>query len=269
MKKYSVQNITYAGLLSLCMPVIGFTASVESDVKTYLQENNPEGLGSYPAVFEHVHNIHAPIIKESTYVTVLYYFTTADDPKIDDEIVLAGSAVTSAIAKADAEMAEAKAKGGEGQDRRGVYITDAVCGAFNGALRAAYKQTTAAWKAVEGSMKAALAAGVEPSLAGTVISRGIDTCLDEKLDYEVWMYVQHGLNAGLTGTGATFSYLAPYNAYLSPLGQNREVFNYPVYENEVCVANCVNEPPDPPLPPIPPLPPTPSPSPSPCVSNCI
>lgn len=266
MKKDSVQNISFAGLLALCMPVIGFTASVESDVKFYLQENQPEGLDNYPAVFEHVYNKHAPVIKESTYVTVLYYFTTADDPKIDDEIVLASNAVTSAIAKADAEMAEAKAINEKLEDRRGFYITDAVCGAFKGALGAAYKQTTAAWKAVEGSMKAALANGVEPSLAATVVSRGIDACLDEKLNYEVWMYVQHGLNTGLSGTGITYSYLAPYNAYLSPAGLNRGAFNFPVYENEVCVANCVNQPPVPPLPPQPPLP---SPSPSTCVSNCI
>ena len=273
MKKYSVKNIGLAGLLVLLMPVIGFAASIESDVKTYLQENKPEGLDNYPPVFEHVYSKHAPVIKESTYVTVLYYFTTADDPKIDDEIVLASNAVTSAIAKADAEMAEAKAKGEEVEDRRGFYITDAVCGAFKGALSAAYKQTTAAWKAVEGSMKAALASGVEPSLAATVVSRGIDTCLDEKLSYEVWMYVQHGLNTGLSGTGATFSYLAPSSAYLSPAGLNREY--YPVFENEVCVENCVGQAPVPPVPPLPPLPPvpsptpTPSPSPSPCVSNCI
>ena len=269
MEKYSVQNCCLAGLLVLFMPVIGFAASVESDVKSYLQENNPEGLGDYLPVFEHVHSKHAPVIKESTYVTVQYYFATADDPKIDDEIVLAGNAVTSAIARADAEMAEAKAKGEEVESQRSSYITDAVCGAFRGAIRAAYKQTTASWKAVEGSVKAALAAGVEPSVAATVITRGIDTCLDEKLDYEVWMYVQHGLNIGLSGTGVTYSYLAPYNAYLSPAGPNRGAFNFPVFENEVCVANCVNETPEPPLPPLPPQPPVPSPSPSTCVSNCI
>lgn len=259
-------------MLVLLMPVIGFGASVEADVKTYLQENKADGLDSYPLVFEHVYNQHAPLIKESTYVTVLYYLTTVDDPKVDDLILLASNAVASVIAKADAEMAEAKAKDEKIEDRRSFYITDAVCGAFKGALSAPYKQTTAAWKAVEGSMKAALAAGVVPSLAASVVSRGIDTCLDEKLDYEVWMYVQHGLNTGLAGTGVTFSYIAPSSAYLSPAGVKGEVFNYPVFENDVCVANCVGESPVPPLPPLPPMPsPSPSPSPSPpdCVSNCI
>lgn len=268
MKKHSVKNIALAGLLTL-MPVTGFAASVESDVKSYLQENKPEGLDNYPQVFDFVYSRHAPVIKESTFVTVIYYFTTAEDPKIDDEIVLASQAVTSAIAKAEAEMAEARANNEQVEDRRGLYITDAVCGVFKGAIRSAFKQTTSAWKAVEGSLKAALAAGVEPNLAATVVSRGIDTCLDEKLEYEVWMYVQHGLNAGLSGTGTTFSYLAPYSAYRSPAGTNAEIFNTPIFENEICVKNCGDQPPAPPPPPPPGKSPSPSPSPTTCVSNCI
>lgn len=260
MKKYTVKNTGLAGLLVLFMPMVSFAASIESEVKAYLEQNQPTGLDSYLPVFNELYNQNAPVIKEPTYVAVLYYFATADDPKIDDEIVLANSAVTSAIAKADAEAADAKAKGEEIEDRRGFYITDAVCGAFKGALSAAFKQTTAAWKAVEGGMKAALDGGVEPSLAATVVSRGIDTCLDEKLDYEVWMYVQDGLNNALAATGVAYSYLAPTGAYLLPSGLNGEI------DNEVCVENCVNQPLPPPTPP--PLP-SPSPSPTTCVSNCL
>ena len=252
MKKNRVKKLGLAGLFcALILPVPGFTDSVTTDVKSYLDEKKPENISEYPPVFEHVHDQHAPVIKESTLVTVLFYFTEADEPKVDDIITLTRQAVTSAIAKANAELAASRAAGEEGEDRRGFYITDAVCGAFSGALSSAYKQTTAAWKSVEGGMLAALAAGADPSFAATVVSRGIDTCLDEKLDYEVWMYVQQGINAGLAGTGVAYSYLAPTGAYLLPPGLDGEIF-----PEVICVENCVDNPP------VPPLPPGPSPSPS-------
>jgi hypothetical protein len=106
-------------------------------------------------------------------------------------------------------------------------------------------------------MQAALAAGVEPSFAATVVARGIDTCLDEKLDYEVWLYVHSGIRIGLDGTGVSYSYLAPTGAYKSP-GKNGEViFDKPADEKEVCVEDCI----------------TPEPrggdKPPECVSNCL
>jgi hypothetical protein len=185
-------------------------------------------------------------------------FAASDEAEI---VAQAEDAVTAAIASANAE-------GGSTEGLRSTYITDAVCGAFKAALDASYKQTTAAWKTVEGGMKAALASGVEPSLAATVVSRGIDACLEEKLEYKVWMFVQHGLNMGLAGTGVSYSYIAPTSAYMSPAGLGTGIFRYPVFENNVCVENCESEPPGPPEPPEPPVP-GPSPSPSTCVSNCI
>ena len=102
MKIHSVKNIALAGLLIVLVPVTGFSASVESNLKSYMQDNKPEGLHQYPQAFDHIYSKHAPVIKESTFVTVLHYFTTTDDTKIDDAIVLNNHAVTSAIAKAEA-----------------------------------------------------------------------------------------------------------------------------------------------------------------------
>ena len=265
MKNMIIRNTGLAGLLCvMILPVTSLADSVQSDVKAYLEDKKPQSLDDSPPVFVHVHSKHAPAITESTHVTVLYYFTEADEPQIDDVIMLTNQAVTSAIARAEEEKVVAEKAD---EDRRGFYITDAVCGSFKGALGSAYKQTTAAWKAVEGGMQATLAAGIEPAFAATVVSRGIDACLNEKLNYEVWMYVQHGLNTGLSGTGVTFSYLASTGAYLLPPGMNGEIDTFPQFDTEVCVENCVGQPPVPPQPPVPS--PSPSPSPSSCVSNCL
>ena len=148
MKKTSVRKAALVVLPVLFLLAPGLHASVESDVKSYLDENKPTSLSDYPGVFTDVYGKHAPKIKESTQVSILYYFTVAENPQIDDVITLTNQAVTSAIVKADQEKATADQAGEEGEDRRGFYITDAVCGSFRGALASAYKQTTAAWKAV-------------------------------------------------------------------------------------------------------------------------
>ena len=44
---------------------------------------------------------------------------------------------------------------------------------------------TSAGQAVEGGLQATLLAGVEPDFAATVVTRGIDTCLEERLENDV------------------------------------------------------------------------------------
>jgi hypothetical protein len=148
-------------IFAIFQPMPGY-ADVVSDVKAYLEERNPQSLGEYLSVFAYIYDEHAPAIKESTQTAVLYYFGSIEDPKLDDIITLANYAVTSAIARADAEIAIAKATDEEGKDKRGFYMTDAVCGSYKGALGAAYQNSTASWKTVEGGIKGALATGAAP-----------------------------------------------------------------------------------------------------------
>ena len=172
MKRYSIKKCARAVLPVLLITATGLHASVESDVKSYLQANNPDGLNNYPGVFEYVYSEHAPVIKESTYATVLHYYDN-NDSELDHQVKLANLAVAAAIAKANAEMAS----NDNNEDKRGFYVTDAVCGAFKGSLSASFKQTTAAWKTVEGAMQAAIARTVRRWLAPrTIPSWWFPTC---------------------------------------------------------------------------------------------
>ena len=135
MKNVIIRNAGLAGLLcAMILPVMSYADSVENDVKAYLEDKKPQSLVEYQPVFVDIHGKHSPVIKESTQVTVLYYFTKAKDPQVDDIITLANQAVTSAIARADEEKAAAEKAGEEVGDRRGFYITDAVCGSFKGSI---------------------------------------------------------------------------------------------------------------------------------------
>ena len=107
-----------------------------------------------------------------------------------DIMSLTNIAVISAIAQADAEMSQAKVQGEDGQDNRGIYISEAVCGSFKGAIGSAYKQVTSAGQAVEGGLQATRLAGVDEDFASTVVTRGIDTCLEERLENDVRLIIE-------------------------------------------------------------------------------
>jgi len=123
---------------------------------------------------------------------VMYFFTAADDPQTQDIMSLTNIAVISAIAQADAEMSQAKVMGVDEEDNRGIYISEAVCGSFKGAIGSAFKQVTSAGQAVEGGLQATLIAGVDPDFASTVVTRGIDTCLEERLENDVRIIGERG-----------------------------------------------------------------------------
>jgi len=173
------------------LPGTGIAASSEtSSMKAYLEEKNPKSLDDYPSIFEYLYDKHTTAIKEATQLSVLYFFSAADDPQTQDIMSLTNIAVISAIAQADAEMSQAKVQGEDGKDNRGIYISEAVCGSFKGALGSAYKQVTSANQAVEGGLQATRLAGVDEGFASTVVTRGIDSCLEERLENDVRLLIE-------------------------------------------------------------------------------
>ena len=228
MKKFSIKNLGLAGLFcALSLPIYGYAASVESDVADYLKDKNPQSISEYPAAFTDVFDKHAPIIQESTLSTTVYYFNEADNHSKEDLGELAKYAVIAAIAKARSDGNE---------DDLAAFITDAVCGSFKGGLHAAYKQVTSADATVRAAYQAALDEGVEPAYASTAVTRGVDTCLEQRLDNDVAMVI-----GGIVG-----NYLAPYQAYLPPtLGSGdvnllrKNTQNFPGFDTDTCVSNCL------------------------------
>ena len=98
MKNHILKNVVFSGLVCvLLVPPAGFADSVESDVKSYLDGKNPQSLSDYPSVFTGIYGNHAPLIKESTQITVLHYFNEADIHNYEDIAILTGQAVTAAI----------------------------------------------------------------------------------------------------------------------------------------------------------------------------
>ena len=193
MKGRLFQYILLAGAFFAAMhPVAGIAASSSetTSMRAYLQEKNPTSLGEYANIFEYLYDKHTTVIKEATQLSVMYFFSAADDPQLNDIMSLTNIAVISAIAQADAEMAQAKVLGEDEQDNRGIYISEAVCGSFKGAIGSAYKQVTSAGQAVEGGMQATLLAGLDPEFASTVVTRGIDTCLEERLENDVRLIIE-------------------------------------------------------------------------------
>ena len=169
----------------LPVTVIAASSSETNSMRAYLEEKNPKSLGEYTSIFKYLYENHTTVIKEATQLTVMYFFSAADDPQTNDIMSLTNIAVISAIAQADAEMAQAKVLGEDEQDNRGIYISEAVCGSFKGAIGSAYKQVTSAGQAVEGGLQATLLAGLDPEFASTVVTRGIDTCLEERLENDI------------------------------------------------------------------------------------
>jgi len=193
MKGRLFQYILLAGAFFAAMhPVAGIAASSSetTSMRAYLEEKNPTSLGEYANIFEYLYDKHTTVIKEATQLSVMYFFSAADDPQLNDIMSLTNIAVISAIAQADAEMAQAKVLGEDEQDNRGIYISEAVCGSFKGAIGSAYKQVTSAGQAVEGGMQATLLAGLDQDFASTVVTRGIDTCLEERLENDVRIIVE-------------------------------------------------------------------------------
>jgi hypothetical protein len=189
MKNRFLKKIALIGLIcAFFLPIQGYANSGE--IKEYLEEKNPKTLAEFPAIFDELFARYSPVIRETTQLIVLWFFGAADDPQLDDIIVLTNTAVISAIARADAEMSVAAATGEDGKDRRSVYITDAVCGSYKGALGAAYQQTTASTKTVDGGLQGAVAGGVEMSLASVAVNRGIETCLNDRRDTGLQLYIE-------------------------------------------------------------------------------
>ena len=193
MKGLLFQYILLAGaFFAALLPVAGIAASSSetTSMRAYLEEKNPTSLGEYANIFEYLYDKHTTVIKEATQLSVMYFFSAADDPQLNDIMSLTNIAVISAIAQADAEMAQAKVLGEDEQDNRGIYISEAVCGSFKGAIGSAYKQVTSAGQAVEGGMQATRLAGLDPEFASTVVTRGIDTCLEERLENDVRLIIE-------------------------------------------------------------------------------
>ena len=193
MKGRLLQYILLAGaFFAALLPVAGIAASSSetTSMRSYLEEKNPTSLGEYANIFEYLYDKHTTVIKEATQLSVMYFFSAADDPQLNDIMSLTNIAVISAIAQADAEMAQAKVLGEDEQDNRGIYISEAVCGSFKGAIGSAYKQVTSAGQAVEGGMQATRLAGLDPEFASTVVTRGIDTCLEERLENDVRLIIE-------------------------------------------------------------------------------
>jgi len=193
MKGRQFLHILLAGAFSVVfIPATGIAASSSetSSMKAYLEEQNPKSLDEYASIFEYLYDNHTAVIKEATQLTVLYFFSAADEPQTQDIMSLTNIAVISAIAQADAEMSQATVQGEDGQDNRGIYISEAVCGSFKGALGSAYKQVTSANQAVEGGLQATRLAGVDEDFASTVVTRGIDSCLEERLENDVRLLIE-------------------------------------------------------------------------------
>ena len=195
MKNRFLKKLALSGLICVFfLPASGYADPETSDIRAYLEEKNPKSLPEYPSVFEYLYDKHTTVIKEATQLTVMYFFSAADDPQLNDIMSLTNIAVISAIARADAEMSQARVLGEDAEDNRGLYISEAVCGSFKGALGSAYKQVTSSGQAVEGGLQAALNAGVDPDYAATVVTRGIDTCLEERLENEVRVILEESVS---------------------------------------------------------------------------
>ena len=180
----------FAALLPVAGTGIAASSSETNSMLGYLEEKNPTSLGEYANIFEYLYDKHTTVIKEATQLSVMYFFSAADDPQLNDIMSLTNIAVISAIAQADAEMAQAEVLGEDEQDNRGIYISEAVCGSFKGAIGSAYKQVTSAGQAVEGGIQATSLAGLDPEFASTVVTRGIDTCLEERLENDVRLIIE-------------------------------------------------------------------------------
>lgn len=193
MKGRLFQYILLAGAFFAALLPVAVIAAPSSETNSmlgYLEEKNPTSLGEYANIFEYLYDKHTTVIKEATQLSVMYFFSAADDPQLNDIMSLTNIAVISAIAQADAEMAQAKVLGEDEQDNRGIYISEAVCGSFKGAIGSAYKQVTSAGQAVEGGIQATRLAGLDPEFASTVVTRGIDTCLEERLENDVRLIIE-------------------------------------------------------------------------------
>ncbi|MFW2439076.1 MAG: hypothetical protein ACN4GR_06865 [Arenicellales bacterium] len=236
MKSSILKKSAFAGIFcALVLPAAA--ASVDSDVEDFLQDKNPQSIADYPEAFTEVYEKHAPVIKESTLATVVYYFTETDEHSSEDIVQLTNQAVSAAIAISRSDGDE---------DDLASNITDAVCGTFKGGIHAAYKQVTSAGKAVEGGLQAALDAGVEPDYAATAVTRGIDTCLQQRLDNDVALIVGTTIGGIMGNIGIAYNYIAPYPAYLPPtLGSGdvdlfkRPITDFPGEDRQVCVSNCI------------------------------
>jgi hypothetical protein len=193
MKNQLLKKLAITGLICVfLLPIKGHAGPETSSMKAYLEEKNPKTLGEYPSIFEYLYDKHTSALKEATQLTVMYFFTAADEPQLNDILSLTNIAVIAAIAQADAELAQAEVLGEEQKDNRGLYISEAVCGSFKGALGSSYKQVTSAGQAVEGGLQAALTTGIDPDFAATVVTRGIDTCLEERLENDVRIIIGDG-----------------------------------------------------------------------------
>ncbi len=227
MKGRKFQQFLLSGVVFIAfLPAIAMAGAVEDDVRDFLQNKDPKLIAEQPDTFEEVYKKHAPVIKESTLATVIYYFSASDDATFEDIAVLAKQAVTAAVVTARSDGDEGDIVG---------YITDAVCGSFRGGIHAAYKQATSAGKAVEGGLQAAIDAGVDPDFAATAVTRGIDTCLQERLDNDVILAI--GRIVG--------NYQAPYQAYLPPtllsgdIDPRRPPADFIGPDTDICVSNCI------------------------------
>jgi hypothetical protein len=218
MKKCSIKNLGLVGLFcAMALPATGFSASVESNVKEYMKDKDPQSITEYRDAFSSVFDKYTPIIKETTQAIMLYFFGEADDHSQQDIKVLANYAVTAAIVKARSDGNE---------DDLAAYITDAVCGSFKGGLHAAYRQVTSAGNTVEGALQAAIDSGIKPDYASTAVTRGIDTCLQQRLENDVAIIL--GQKVG--------NYIAPYQAYLP---HTRRSGDPEVVDPPICVSNCL------------------------------
>lgn len=232
MKNCLSLNILLAGAgFVAILPVAGIAASIESNVKEYMQDKNPRVITGYPEAFKEVYEKYAPAIQESTLATVMYYFSESNKRTVKDISILANQAVTAAISRSRSDG-----------DDLASYIAGAVCGSFRGGIYAAYKQVTSAGQAVEGGLQAALDAGVKPDYAATAVTRGIDACLQERLENDVISIIGGIIGSKVPGYG----YIAPYQAYLPPsLGAGDvDLFRKPPTDylgpdTDICVSNCI------------------------------
>lgn len=143
-------------------------------------------------------------------------------------------------------------------------VADAACATFQAGLDVAFEQATSAYYTVLGGMAAASSAGADLQVVATAIGKGIEGCLNTRLDYEVAVaisqafqeYMAGSSDAGADTAGAGtpsgspgLEFTPTATAYNPPVpiaptsgvrGQQRGGGGgSPGFDTDVCVSNCI------------------------------
>ncbi|MGV6826195.1 MAG: hypothetical protein ACWA5Q_04390 [bacterium] len=116
---------------------------------------------------------------------------------------------------------------------KGDGISDVVCRAFKAGIKSPHSQATSAQYAIRGATDPSQTSSIGKGPSIQAVVRGIETCLDYKLDYEVAMVIVEYI--GDQG----FDFPPDFTAYKPPSPTHGDPFGNPDINFVPCVSNCI------------------------------